>query len=434
MTAPISQSKTALTNFFIVLFILGWVTQEFSLFNAGRYSILLVYLAAIPFCQRITQRSITFVLLPLISTALAAIVSFLGGGATATGIASQGALQLLAILFAAGVASIDWRKHFAPFAKSLVLIGAPIVAFGGYQMIARVKHLKLAYLPVTNLQEYATGNLQRGWEKEHFTRASAVFVEPSEFGYFCLWLLVIGLSITNTKGQGSLVRWRFWAIVLAFSGLLFSQSLAGALGVAVLFVAYLAVNPINFGALRQIAVVIAVSVMVIFAFEPLMPDAFEAFSQRIKQAVSLDDRADSGRVDHLPANWSFFTEEPVWGHGLASVSSADANGVDVTTFTYFLMLIERGLVGTVLFMTPWFWLGFKALRLPKSDDMRTFCVLLSALHLYTFATSAMAYLLPYWLSLGICASCILACYKPATRLAFTGWDVFRRPAQLESGD
>jgi hypothetical protein len=415
-TAPAHsvKPKKTLINFFICLFILGWVTQEFALFNVGKYSMLLVYFAAIPFCRRITQRSVMFVLLPLISTALAALVGFYLGGVNPAGIASQAALQLLAIALAAGVASIDWRKHFLPLTKALIVLGVPIVAFGGYQMLARARHLPYAFLPVTNQQEYADGGLQRGWEKEQFTRASSIFVEPSEFGYFCLWLLLVGLSMT--KGP-----WRVCAIVLAFSGMLFSQSLSGALGLAILFAAYLAVNRISFTVVRQVAIVAIASVMAVFAIAPLMPDAFDAFSQRIQQAVTLDDRADSGRVDHLPANWRNFMEEPLWGHGLASASSAEANGIDVTTFTYFLILIERGMVGTALFFAPWLWLGWRSVRLPPSDPMRTPCVLLSALNLYSFATSSVAYSLPYWFALGICASCVLATHLPATRLALSGW-------------
>jgi O-antigen ligase len=170
--------------------------------------------------------------------------------------------------------------------------------------------------------------------------------------------------------------------------------------------------------------------MAIFAVEPLMPEAFDAFSKRIEQAVTLDNRADSGRVDHLPANWESFKEAPIWGHGLGSISSADASGIDVTTFTYFLVMIERGAVGAVLFMAPFVWLSWRAVKLPKTDEMRTFCVLLSALNLYTFAVSSMAYSLPYWFALGICASCILWTYLPATRLAFTVWGSFENLRRL----
>jgi len=413
-----AELPSPLVSFYICLFLLGWVTQEFALLNVGKYSILLVYLAALPFCWRMTGRSLVFVLLPLISTIMSALISLFGGGVHTVGIVSQGALQLLAIFFAAGVATLNWRTYFATLTKATVIFGAPIVIFGGYQMVARARHMKYAFLPVTNQQAYAIGDLQRGWEKEYFTRASSIFVEPAEFGYFCLWLMVLGLSAS--KG-----RWRLCSLALALGGMLFSQSLSGVLGAAILFAVYLVLNPISVKVVRQGAIVVLVSIMAIFASQPLMPEAFEAFSKRIEQAATLDNRADSGRVDHLPANWEQFKEAPIWGHGFASVSSADDNGIDVTTFTYFLMLIERGLIGAIFFLVPWFWLTWRSVKLPRTDSMRTLCVLLSVLHLYTFWTSSVAYQLPYWLSLGICASCTLYTYMPSSHLAFTGWTNWR---------
>ena len=403
------------TTFYIWLVVLGCATMDFTVLDMGKYSILLIYIAAVPFCWKVTRRSLTFLLLPLISTALAVLVSFLQGNVNPMGIASQGALQLLAIFFAAGVAALDWRKYFTSLSKSMVAVGLPIVVFGGYQMFARIYHWKFAFLPVTNQQAYAVGGLQRGWEKSVFTRASSLFAEPSEFGYYCLWLMILGLS---SKGKA-----RILALCLAFSGMLFSQSLSGALGVAVLLIAYVSVNPISFNIVRHAAIVVIASVIAVLAIQPLAPEAFDKFSERITQAVTLDNRADSGRVDHLPANWESFKEAPIWGKGLASITAAEDNGVDVTTFTYLLVLIERGLVGGFFFMAPWFWLAYRATKLPVGDALRTPCILLSVLSLYTFANSAIVYTLTYWLALGICASCVLGTYLPVRHLAL----VFQSP-------
>ena len=425
MLTPINQMSSAfngkrerLINVALAIFILGWMTQEYSILDLGKYSLLLIYFAAIPFCLWTTSRSLVFMILPLVSTALAAAIGWLQSVGPFS-IISQGSLQLLAIFFATGVAAVDWRKHFSPFTKILTAISIPIVIYGGYQMIARAGHLKYAYLPVTNQQEYAIGGLQRGWMKEHFTRASAVFAEPSEFGYLCMWLLILGLCAE--KG-----RWRTLSLGLAFSGMLFSQSLSAALSAVVLILVYLAAGGVNWNVARQIGIAILFIAMAILAIEPLAPEAFNAFSDRIEEAVTLDSRADSGRVDHLPANIKSFMEQPVWGHGLSSITSADDVGADVTTFTYFLMLIERGVVGSILFFAPWLWLTWRAFKLPKSDNFRTVCIMLCMLNLYNFWVSAIVYSLQSWLSLGICASCILHCYLPRsqpglTGLQFTSW-------------
>lgn len=397
----------------VLLFLAGWITYGLSLFDIGHYSIPLLYLAALPFCLRSSSRSFTFLILPIASSFFSIIVATLAGSDRAH-VISQGVLQTLAILFAAGVASIDWPRHFSTFAKMIVALSVPLVAYGGYQMIARAAHLPFAYLRVTNQQEYATGGLQRGWDIPHYTRASSLFVEPSNFGYFCLWPIALGLSMT--KGI-----WRHAALALAFAGILFSQSLSAALGAAIILLAYFITNPVSLKVIRQVALTCVLLALAAAAIEPLMPEAFARFSERIQQAVSLDQRADSGRVDHLPACWAIFKDSPIWGHGLSSLSAAGDNGNDATTVLYALVLMERGLVGTVFFFAPWFYIAIRAYRLPQSDPIRNPALLLTILHLYSFFAFSLAYFLPFWFSLGLTASLVLKTHLRPTRLAFACW-------------
>jgi hypothetical protein len=394
----------------IWLFMLGWITVGFTVYDVGKYSILLLYIAAVPFFKWISPRSFSFLILPSVSTFFSIFVGLLKHVAVMS-IVSQAALQVLAILFGAGVAAIDWRKYLFTLTKIMVIISAPLVLYGCYQVVMRPIHGLYAFLPVTNQQAYAIGGLQRGWGKDPFTRASSVFVEPSDYGYYCLWLLVLGLSAS--KGV-----WRYWAIGLSFVGILASQSLTGGLGVAVVLLTYLAINPISMQTIRQIAIAVVFCTMSVFAVQPLMPRAFAKFTDRIEQALTLDEEADSGRVDHIPACWEIFKDAPIWGHGLASFNSADANGIDVTTMTYALLLMERGSVGTFLFLVPWIMVGARSYMMAATDAFRTPALLLTALNLYTFATSSIVYFLPFWLSLAISASLAIKTYAPATELAF----------------
>jgi hypothetical protein len=81
-----------------------------------------------------------------------------------------------------------------------------------------------------------------------------------------------------------------------------------------------------------------------------------------------------------------------------------------------------------LFLAPWVWLGWRAIQMPKTDPFRTVCILLSALNLYTFSYSSMAYTLSFWLALGICASLILRTYLPNSHLALAGMEAVNAPA------
>ncbi len=393
-------NRSVSTNL-LCFFLLGWITEQFTLVDFGHYSVPLLYLAVLPFCLRVSSRSLLFVGLPVVSALFAVTVGW-AEGVDLPHIVSQAALQVLAILFAAGVCTMDWRDQTVKLAKGLVLFGIPVVAYGGYQMFARTFHLPFAFLPVTNKQEYAVDGLQRGWEKSDFTRASSLFVEPAAFGYFCLWLVVIGLSLEKS-------RLRNVALLLALGGILFSQSLSAVLGLGILLLVYVCSHPINVRLIRQL-ITVAVVVALGFALIPLLvPDALSLFSERIQQALTLDERADSGRVDHLPACWEIYKRAPVWGHGISSLAAADADGSgsDVTSVTYALLLMERGAIGGLLFFVPWILVTLRAWMLPKTDAGRTLAILLSALNLYAFATSSLAYFLPFWFSLGIAGSLVM---------------------------
>lgn len=398
-----------LSAILLYLFLIGWITEEFSLINIGRYSIPLLYLAALPFCSRLSSRFFPFLVLPAISTLFAFVVGSMEG-VDLNHILSQTALQVLALLFAAGVYAIDWRAYKEKLARALVVLGVPVVIYGGYQMVARPAHLPFAFLPVTNQQEYALEGLQRGWEKAEFTRASSLFVEPASFGYFCLWLVLVGISLDGGRLQKA-------ALALGLAGIVFSQSLSAVIGLAILVIVYSFTHPVNFQLVRRVIVAAIISTVLLFILLPLFPDALTHFAERIHDAVNLDERADSGRVDHLPACWEIFTRAPVWGHGISSQSAAGADGLDVTSVSYALLLMERGALGTALFFAPWIFVALRACMLPRADPGRTVAILLAALNLYAFATSSMAYFLPYWFSLGMIASIVSNAWAAPRRAA-----------------
>jgi cell division protein FtsW (lipid II flippase) len=202
------------------------------------------------------------------------------------------------------------------------------------------------------------------------------------------------------------------ALTLTFSGILFSQSLSAVLGAGIVLIAYLFANRINFEVIRQIIVISLLLGIALVTVPPLMPEAYAKFSERIQQALSLDERADSARVDHLPANLRILGEAPIWGHGLASLSVDGAN-LDITTIAYALVPMERGFVGALLYFAPWFYITWRAFRLPRTDSARTPAVLLSALHLYVFATSSILYFLPYWFAFAVTASLVLRTHRPS---------------------
>ena len=399
------SSKTILF-LLLLLFVLGWSTQSLSLFDIGRYSFPLILFVGLPFTLLITYRSLSFLVLPITSSILAIAVGFLQG-VEVSHILSQAALQTQAIAFAAGIAAINWHQHRKSLERVIVAPGIPIVGYGCYQMLARMTHLPGAFLPVTNQQYYVEGGLQRDWDKAEVTRASSVFSEPSELGYYCLWLLVIGLS-TDSK------KIRILSISLAAVGILVSQSLSAVLGAVAICLAYFIVQGISRRILRHIFLLAVVSAGVAVGFKSLAPAAFDRFSERIAEAASFDGRADSGRIDHLPACIELIKASPVWGYGLSGMAAAGRDGADVTTVNYIMVWLERGTLGALLFFLPWFTLAVRAWLLPYNAAGRTLSFLLLTMTLYSFTSFSVTYFLPFWLAFGVSASVVLHTYVRTT--------------------
>jgi hypothetical protein len=396
------SSKTIL-YLLLLLFVLGWSTQSLTLFDIGRYSFPLILFVGLPFCVLITYRSLSFLALPIVSSVFAVAVGLIGGVGESH-VLSQAVLQTLAIAFAAGIAAINWHQHRNSLEQVIVGMGVPIVFYGCYQMVARVAHLPGAFLPVTNQQYYVEGGLQRDWDKAEATRASSIFSEPSELGYYCLWLLVIGLSTESKK-------LRILSISLAAIGILVSQSLSAILGAAVICLAYFMVQGISRQIVRQIVLLAVVFAGVAVGFKSLAPDAYDHFSERIVEAASFDDRADSGRVDHLPACMELIRLSPVWGYGISGMAGAGTDGADVTTINYIMVWLERGTIGALLFFIPWFTLTVRAWLLPRNAGGRTFAFLLLVMTLYSFTSFSLTYFLPFWLAFGVSASLVLHTYR-----------------------
>ena len=382
----------------LAAFVVGWATEGFTLFDVGRYSFPLIYFAAIPFCLRWTNRNTGFLVLPIASSIFAVSVALIDG-ISFSHVLSQTVLQALAIVFAGGVASIDWRKHLKALTTVVVGVGVPIVVYAAYQMVARMAHLPGAFLPITNKQYYIEGGLQRDWDKDSITRASSVFSEPSELGLFCLWLVALGLAQKSGKLRNV-------ALILGIAGILFSQSLSAVLGALILIAAFIIIHPFSRDTMRQVILGCVAVVAAVALMKPLVPDAFDRLSQRVDDAIHLDSRADSGRVDHLPAIVNTISEAPLWGHGISSLAAATSTGSDATTINYAMLLMERGILGATLFLIPWFGFTMRAWLLPDDYPGRSAALLLMVATLYSFCSFSLTYFLPFWFALGITGSVV----------------------------
>jgi hypothetical protein len=79
-----------------------------------------------------------------------------------------------------------------------------------------------------------------------------------------------------------------------------------------------------------------------------------------------------------------------------------------------MLLMERGLIGTALFLIPWFTVTAKAWLLPAESHGRSVALLLMVMSLYSFWNFSLTYFLPFWLAFGVAASLVNPVYSEET--------------------
>jgi O-antigen ligase len=135
----------------------------------------------------------------------------------------------------------------------------------------------------------------------------------------------------------------------------------------------------------------------------MFPDEMAPFRRRVQLALSLDESADSNRIQRIPHNLKVISERPWLGHGLGTNHEVEPYGIAIG---YMLLLIERGIIGTLLFLLPCLWalyvLGWRGERGNWYDNV---ALLLLVCELYCLSTFAMIYFPPYWFALGITLRC-----------------------------
>jgi O-antigen ligase len=371
-----------------LLFLLGWLHNGWTLYDIGDRSITLMFLSAIPFLfyLKFPGKLLLFVCLQLASGILSVMVAIALGQERAISNLGQ---QLLGMVVMIGAAAFDWETLLPAFRKLMLWIAVPICVYGVYQLAARARHLPYAFLPMSNLQQEGVNGFQRTYGDRFHIRASSVFIEPSDFGYFCCWLVCLGMGTNN-------MALRAIFLILAFVGILVAQSLGATICLVLLLLVY-AIRMRKIGIIFSAAATAAVAM---FLATFLFPTLTEKFFTRVDKAAQLDSSADSDRISRVPQNTSVILDAPLLGHGLASWRTFSPAGV---ANGFFDLLEERGIVGTAMFLVPYFVILFDCWRKRASDrnELEATRLLFAVLNLYTFLTFAMLYFFPFWFAMGM---------------------------------
>ncbi len=392
------SSRYQTWSILIPLFLLGWVTYAFALYNvAERYSItlLLVVSLLLTVVGLGSKRLLTVPVACLLSSGLlawlVAIFSYSYPEKTLTHLVQY----LLAVGAMAGAHSIDWEIAFPRFRRAILWIAGITLAYGAYQFVARKHGLPFAFLPMTNLQLGSDEGLQRGAMNlmrgaSYFTRVSSFFPEPSDLGRFMLWVFAVGYA--SAKG-----RLRLALICTGLAGVIISQSMGGLVGVPFLVV----VATLLKRDFRRVLLFFVMGAVIAAAMYKFVPQAFHALGTRAGLIVTEREQylLQSGRFADVEDNIRVFRDSPFVGYGLASLKHEVPDNVVASAWE--LLLIERGLLGTILFMAPFFWaFGRLGLSGGKSNEMRNVALMLLIVEIYMFATFSTVFFPATYVALG----------------------------------
>lgn len=391
-----------LVTIIIGTFLVGWVTFAFSLFDVGRFSITLLWLASFALALsgfRFPRYALVVGIWLLCGTLLAWLISFAKypeDERTYTHLLQS----LLAIGVMLGASAIDWDRYLSALRKTVATIGIIVFIFGIYQIAAREFSLPLDFLPITNQQLAAEEGLQRGYTVIFeggglFTRVSSFMPEPSDLGRFMLWVFAVGYACRAR-------RQRFVIMGVGAAGILLSQSMGALVGLVFLVSAVLFLKRDTRG--FAVAVVLVLTGIGVFAY--CAPDEARNISERAARIITerqsyLDQ---TKRFGSHRDNMEVFRESPLLGHGIGTLTKVKRPDAVVSS-SFMFNLIERGIIGSFLFYLPFFWVFFRLLRSSsKQDEITQTALFVLIVELYCFWTFATVYFPPLYFALGFAVS------------------------------
>jgi len=254
-----------------------------------------------------------------------------------------------------------------------------------------------------------------GWDQlgggEH-SRVVATLANPAVLGVFLGSAIVTAVAVLTYRGPSMLRRPSIAVLAICVPGLLATLTrapIAGTLGAVLLI--------LIFGRLRYVALaVLATAAIVIFALLPSI-QASELYQKRVNERTNI-------RVRSNLQDWSLrlWEQRPIlgFGHGrfddVKRASGFSANGVSIKYVryytshnTYLTTLVELGLVGFILYVVPFFLIGYRGIARARSrsPDQWLAVACLGSLFVLVFTSStidfrffSIALMLP-WLYLAL---------------------------------
>lgn len=341
----LTDAQDRIKHFSFATFLVGWLSYPYLVINISGYSLtaLHVFVLLTLVSLRRIDRTVFIACLGIIASFLFASVVGIFFYTTITKFLTHGLQTLFCVLTIIFFTRYDLSNAVAQ--KLLCITVLIVLAYLVYQLAGRFQGWDYTFLKIRNLQLSSDGNssgFQRGYHllgtRILELRPNSFFIEPGTLGYFCAGMALLIIKPTYK--------------IVALIGLLFSMSLGAYFIYSFTLLCKLLIEKRFF----RLSVIILISI-ILFAALHNFSDMFRLnISERILRVFWDGGFSGEKRFRHIEVFYDFFTNSPVYGYGL--YGEKIVLGDTALSMVYQMLLVERGIIGLVLYMSPIVFLGF----------------------------------------------------------------------------
>lgn len=382
------------SSLIFLTFIFGWVLSIFQMFSFSGVSIslllILPLLFIIPYeksCSNLTMLAFSFLVISLSFPIIFNISSVHSSTFT------HFMQSILCLIVFCIFSTIKLSEDIVETLINIILVSIVICcSYGIYQFFARLYSLPFDYLPMTNLQISADEGMQRGYSNQYlhniiFSRVSSFFSEPSEFGRYLLLTFPFIFFCYHSKTK-------YIILSLMVVSLLLTQSIASISIGFIVFSLYL----ISKGKFYSIAYVMFIPLLIMIlwglaSFHLIELGSLDRFEKIYKLGWGYLDETARFKDTFIVLDIVF--DNLVSGLGIGRISDVVNNYVVANLF--FLLLIERGLVFTLMFLSVF----ILPLFFKRESQLSKAMFYVVILQLLFFINFSMMYFIPMYAFLGL---------------------------------
>lgn len=338
-------TKDRMKHFTFAVFLFGWLSYPYVVLNISGYSLtaLHIFVVLTPIFIRRINSVVFIACMGIITSFLFASLVGVFYFTTTAKFITHGLQTIFCVL-----TILYFSKYNILSATPQKLLNATVLvvlAYLLYQFIGRFLGWDYTFLKINNLQLHSAGKsegFQRGYHllgsRILELRPNSFFIEPGTLGYFG-----VGMFLLNKK--------ILFKLISAFI-LLLSMSL-GAYFIFCFVIICMFLIEKRF---LVLSIIMFISTNLVFILHNYSEIFRTNVTERILRVFFEGGFNGEKRLRHINVFYDSYLESPIYGYGL--YGEKFILGDTALSMVYQMLLVERGLIGTLFYMLPMLVFGF----------------------------------------------------------------------------